>query len=212
MARPGPKTQRAGEETKRRMVEAALESLHEEGILGASARSIARRGDFNQALIFYHYDGVTDLLLAAVDELSSRRSQRYEGRLEQVDSLRELVAVAGELHAEDMEEGHITVLSQMLAMAATQPDMREPLRERFDPWIQIVERSLKRAIDDTPYGALVPTHDLALAITALFVGLELMLNLEDEDSRREHHIFRTFELLAGLLEGLLQQTPPAATT
>ena len=212
MARPGPKTPRAGEETKRRMVEAALESLHEEGILGASARSIARRGDFNQALIFYHYGGVTDLLLAAVDELSSRRSQRYEGRLEQVGSLRELVAVAGELHAEDMEEGHITVLSQMLAMAATQPDMREPLRERFDPWIQIVERSLKRAIDDTPYGALVPTHDLALAITALFVGLELMLNLEDEEARREHHIFRTFELLAGLLEGLLQQTPPSATT
>ena len=114
------------------MIEASLVSLHEDGILGASARSIARRGGFNQALIFYHFTSVHELLLAAVEELSGRRSERYERRLSEVSTLRELVAVAGELHAEDLDDGHITVLSQMLAAAATIPELRDPMRERFD--------------------------------------------------------------------------------
>src|SRR5687768_14537425 len=107
MARSGRRSGSSGTgaaaDTRARIVEAALASLHEEGILGASARSIARRGGFNQALIFYHFGGVNELLLAAVDELSARRCERYEARLASVSSLRELVVVAGELHAEDLE-------------------------------------------------------------------------------------------------------------
>ncbi|HEX7276564.1 MAG TPA: TetR family transcriptional regulator, partial [Acidimicrobiales bacterium] len=148
-------TTRTAEVTRAKMVEAALASLHEDGILGASARSIARRGGFNQALIFYHFSSVHQLLLAAVEELSGRRSERYQRRLAEVTTLRELVAVAGELHAEDLEDGHITVLSQMLAAAATVPELRQPMRERFDPWIAIVEEAVVRVVEGTPYADLV---------------------------------------------------------
>lgn len=215
MARPGPKNravtgQRAGDETRAKLISAALEALHEEGIVGASARSIASRGGFTQGLIFYHFGSVNELLLAAVDELSSRRAQRYEEKLASVTSLRELVAVAGELHKEDLEEGHITVLSQMLAGAATNPELRAPLRERFEPWIAIVESTLTRAIAGTPYAQLVPSRDLAVGITSLFIGLELMLGLEDDESGVDQRIFKTIELLAGVLEGLLGTPPPPA--
>jgi AcrR family transcriptional regulator len=199
---------RAGDVTKARIIDATLESLHEEGVLGASARAIARRGDFNQALIFYHFGSVNELLLAAVDELSARREERYTKRLEEVSTLPDLVRVAGELHAEDMEEGHITVLSQMLSLVANEPDMREPLKARFAPWIAIVERTVERALGDTPYAALVPTHDLAFAITSLFIGLELMLNLEDEVDRKGHRVFESFEVLASVLQSLLETLPP----
>ena len=212
MARSGPKGRagapRAGDETRAKMIEAALASLHEEGILGASARAIANRGGFTQGLIFYHFGSVNDLLLAAVDELSGRRARRYEERLEGVTTLRELVAVAGELHAEDLEEGHITVLSQMLAAAATNPDLRAPLRDRFEPWIAIVDRTLARAVEGTPYAQLAPTRDLALAVTALFVGLELLLNLESDEAGADVRVFKTIELLAGLLEGLIGLEKP----
>ena len=195
------------EDTRQRIIEAALESLHAEGIMGASARAIARRGGFNQALIFYHFGGVNELLLAAVDELSQRRTERYGARLAEVASLRELVAIAGELHAEDLEEGHMTVLSQMLAGGTTIPDLREPLRERFEPWIKMVEESVVRAVAGTPYAQLVPTRDLALAVTSLFIGLELMLNLEDDATRAEHRIFDTIGMLAGVLEAMLTMVP-----
>ena len=189
------------------MVDAALSSLHEKGILGASARAIARRGGFNQALIFYHFGGVDELLLAAVDELSARRCERYERRLESVSSLRELVAVASELHAEDLEQGHITVLSQMLAAAATNPELRGPMLELFEPWIALVERAIARALGTTPYAELVPARDLALAITSEFIGLELLLNLEEGADKRGPRVFRTFELLATVLENMIAMLP-----
>jgi AcrR family transcriptional regulator len=201
---------RTGDDTKARIVEAALESLSEEGILGASARAIARRGGFNQALIFYHFGSVNEVLLAAVDELSVRRSAKYSERLEQIDSLAGLVAEAGRLHGEDMDDGHMTVLSQMLAAAATEPELRGPLKERFEPWIAIVEATVMRALGDSPYAQLVPPRDLAFGITALYIGLELLLNIQDEDSGQERDMFATFERLAMVLESMLAALPPPA--
>ena len=199
---------RTGDDTKARIVEAALESLSEEGILGASARAIARRGGFNQALIFYHFGSVNEVLLAAVDELSARRAAKYQERLEQIDSLAGLVAEAGRLHSEDMDDGHMTVLSQMLAAAATEPELRGPLRQRFEPWIAIVEATVLRALGDSPYAQLVPPKDLAFGITALYIGLELLLNLQDDDAGQERDMFATFERLAGVLEAMLAALPP----
>jgi AcrR family transcriptional regulator len=198
---------RPAEVTRAKMVDAALAVLHEDGILGASARAIARRGGFNQALIFYHFSSVHELLLAAVDQLSARRCERYERRLAQVSTLRELVVVAGELHAEDLEDGHITVLSQMLAAAATNPDLRQPMADRFQPWIDIVERAVVRVLDGTPYAGLLPVADLALAITGEFIGIELLLNLSDDEALAGPRVFRTFEMLATVLEALPGMTP-----
>lgn len=213
MARPGPRARTdsrsvAGDDTRAKILQATLEALHQEGVLGASARSIARRGGFNQGLIFYHFGGINGLLLAAVDELSARRADRYEQRLESISSLRELVAVAGELHREDLDDGHITVLSQMLAAAAANDDLRAPMRERFEPWINVVERSLERALSTMPYGSIVPQRDLAVAITACFVGLELILQLEDDAGGRDHSVFQSIEALAGVLEMMLAMLPP----
>lgn len=40
--------------TREKIMHAAYETLKKEGIKNTSARAIAREGDFNQALIFYH--------------------------------------------------------------------------------------------------------------------------------------------------------------
>ncbi len=198
-ARPARGT---GDQTRDRIVQAALATLREEGIGGASARAIGRRGGFNQALIFYHFGSVNDLLLAAVDELSSCRAERYRERLEGVTSLSELVGLAAELHREDSESGHIAILSQVLAGATTAPELKAPLRERFRPWTELVEGAIERVVAGTPYAAVVPVADLAFVVTALFMGIELTMNLE-EDGDREESLFRTIGLMAALLEGLM---------
>ena len=60
--------------TKLQIAEAALETLKTNGFAGASARTIAHTGGFNQALIFYHFGSVQNALLAALDLISERRS------------------------------------------------------------------------------------------------------------------------------------------
>ena len=63
--------------TKLELVQAALEALRRSGFHGASAREIASVGGFNQALIFYHFGSVRNLLLAALDLVSARRMPAY---------------------------------------------------------------------------------------------------------------------------------------
>src|SRR6266545_2541069 len=79
MAKPGARAARAraGQDTRARLVEAAIETLKAEGYAGTSARAIARAAGLNQALIFYYFGNLTGLLLAALDETSARRLTRY---------------------------------------------------------------------------------------------------------------------------------------
>src|ERR1700690_3507206 len=97
MARSGAKRQLSpgastkSEETRRVLVGAALEALREEGFSGASAREIARRAGCNQGLVFYHFGSVTNLLLAALDEVSALRLARYQGAVEEAHGLLDLV-------------------------------------------------------------------------------------------------------------------------
>jgi AcrR family transcriptional regulator len=98
-------TGRGGAATRRRIVDAAIETLKAEGFAGASARAIARRGDFNQALIFYHFNSLHGLLLAVLDETSRRRLARWEEATGKAESLPELLATTAELYSEDLARG-----------------------------------------------------------------------------------------------------------
>ncbi|MFN2504039.1 MAG: TetR/AcrR family transcriptional regulator [Acidimicrobiales bacterium] len=206
---PAPARTTAGDETRSRIVEAALQTIREEGVVGTSARAIARAGDFNQALIFYHFGSVHDVLLAAVERISEQRMTRYQERLGPVRTLGQLIAVGAECHREDVEEGNIRVLSQMLAGASSSPELAGKLRSFFDPWVELVEQAVARVVAGTPYEGVVPVHDLAVGVVALFMGTELLNQVYDTQPSATA-LFQTMGQLASLLEGLLVQRQPGA--
>lgn len=195
-----------GEETRSRIVEAALQTIREEGIVGASARAIARAGGFNQALIFYHFGSVNHVLLAAVERISDQRMARYQERLASVQTLEELVRVGAVCHREDVEEGNIRVLSQMLAASSSSPELSTSLQAFFDPWVELVEGAVTRVVGGTAYEAALPVHDVAMGVVALFMGIELLSQLYDTQPSAAA-LFQTMAPLAGLLEGLLAAQP-----
>src|SRR5450755_313173 len=87
--------------TRLQIVEAALRTLKAKGFAGASARAIAREGDFNQALIFYHFGSVRNLLLAVLDLISERRMSEYGPAFEEARSAPELARLARTIHDDD---------------------------------------------------------------------------------------------------------------
>jgi AcrR family transcriptional regulator len=200
----------AGDVTKARIVEAAVATIRGEGMVGTSARAIARTGGFNQALIFYHFGSVHEVLLAAVERISEQRMARYQERLAPVRTLGELIAVGAECHREDVEEGNIRVLSQMLAAASSSPDLAAKLREFFDPWVELVEDAVGRVVAGTAYQGAVPVHDVAMGVVALFMGIEQLSQLYDTQPSASV-LFQTVGQLASLLEGLLAQRSNAPT-
>jgi len=200
----------AGDETRARIVDAAVLTIKVEGVVGTSARAIARAGGFNQALIFYHFGSVQQLLLAAVERISQQRMDRYQQRLAPVTTLAELVAVGARCHREDVEDGNIRVLSQMLAASSSSPDLAGRLQGLFDPWVALVEASVARVLAGTAYEAAVPVHDVAVGVVALFMGIELLNQLYDT-SPSATVLFGAMERMAELLGGLLGAPSPADT-
>src|SRR3984957_9998556 len=114
-AHPDQAVENAPGTTKAALVDAAVETLKTKGFAGASAREIARTGSFNQALIFYHFGSVQNLLLAALDLVSARRMRAYGPAFERARTAAELAHLAREIYAEDLENGYVTVLGEMVA-------------------------------------------------------------------------------------------------
>jgi AcrR family transcriptional regulator len=210
-----PAKHSVGDLTKAKIVAATIECLSAEGFAGTTARAIGRAGNFNQALIFYHFGSIDELVLAAVEKLGNDRLAAYRTRVEGCAGLVELVGVAKDLLREDLHDGYMRVLSQVLAGAHTRPELGPPLFEIFKPWFAVVEQSVKQAVASTPYEQLVPTADIAYALSSLFMGMELLSPL-DPDKQQADRIFRTFDLMAMLLEGLLAGNsallPPAVVS
>jgi AcrR family transcriptional regulator len=184
-------------------MEAALETLREDGIAGATARAIANRGDFNQALIFYHFRSVPNLLLEAFRRNSTRQVARYREAATEVSSLPDLVGIARRLHAEDMESGAVTAVTQLMSAAASDPELGRAILERFEEWIGLVQETLGRALSSHPLGALVPARHAAYAISAMFLGIELMTRLDPEKSEANE----VFDMMAGLAKLIEDVTP-----
>jgi AcrR family transcriptional regulator len=185
--------------TKAGLVEAALETLKEEGFAGASARSIARRGGFNQALVFYHFGSVTDLLLAALDETSNRRMAAYRAALEGAGA-DDLLGTALTLYRDDLSSGHITVVTEMIAGSLANPDLKAAIARRVEPWIDFAQSAVEKAAERWPMAQLMPARDLAYGIVALYLGVEMLAHLQDDDGRVDA-LFATAQSVGALLSG-----------
>jgi AcrR family transcriptional regulator len=188
-------------DTRTRILDAALAALRADGIAGVSARSIARHGEFNQALIFYHFGSVEGLLVALARSESERRSALYAEALREVGSLSELVAVARRLHDEEFQAGTVAALTQMLAGAVGSEDLSRGIREALDPWTSLVGETIARLLGDTPYAELLPAADLTAAVAALFLGIELLTGIDPDAAGGS--LFGTMEAVAAVVDGLL---------
>ncbi len=172
-------------DTKSKIAEAALDTLKVKGFAGSSAREIARFGKFNQALIFYHFGSVQNLLVAALDLVSARRMRAYAPAFELAQTVSELASLAREIYAEDLENGYVTVLGEMVAGGVSNAELGGQVVTRLQPWIDMVERKLRALLAGSLFESLVPPRDLAFAIIALYLGIDMLSHLEGDHTRAQ---------------------------
>lgn len=188
--------------TKEQIVGAAIETLRTEGFAGTSARAIARKGEFNQALIFYHFGTVNTLLLEALRETSERRMAAYSSALEGVETPEQLVRVAADIYREDLEAGHLAVLSEMIAGSSSAPELGREIAVLLDPWMAFAEEAIERAGSGLSLADLPPARDLAFAIVALYLGMELLTHLGGETQQADS-MFASLQSAVAMLQPLL---------
>lgn len=183
-------------DTRARIVDATLETLKTKGFAGSSTRAIATVGGFNPALIFYYFGTLNDLLVAALEHSSGERLHRYRDALDQAGSLDQLVSLLGRIYREDLESGHIRVVSELVAGSIAVPDLGPRVVELMDPWLELAEAAVERALAGSPVLELATPRRLAYAAITFYLGANLVSQLAPEQ-----------EDLAGLLDDAARLAP-----
>jgi len=192
--------------TRERIIAAAVQALREEGFAGTSARSIARHGSFNQALIFYHFGSVLDLLVAVLETMSAARLEEYRAAIANVPDLRTAMSTARRQYEVDVREGHITVLVELLAGASSAPQLGPEIVRCMEPWIAFAEDSIQRFLGDTPLARMIPSREAAQALVAIYLGMELLDHL-DPQADTAGPLFLVAERMLGAVEPFLGLGP-----
>ncbi|MEU2587657.1 helix-turn-helix domain-containing protein [Streptomyces avermitilis] len=190
------------EATKTKLLEGALRALSEQGIAKTSARTIAAAAGVNQALVFYHFGSVDELLAAACRHGAEQVVARYRARLDEVGTLAELLALGREMHEQEKAEGHVAMLGQLLAGAQTQPRLAPATAGGLDLWIAEIEKVLTRVLAPTPLGEFADPAGLARAVAASFVGIELYEGVDAEGAGAALAALDQLALLLSALEDL----------
>lgn len=190
------------EATKTKLLEGALRTLVEQGIAKTSARTIAATAGVNQALVFYHFGSVDELLSAACRHGTEQRIALYRDRLEEVGTLAELLTFGREMHEEEKAAGHVAVLGQLLAGAQTHPRLAPATAAGLDLWIAELEKVLRRVLSPTPLGEFTDPAGLARAVAAAFVGIELYEGVDAEGATTALVALEQLAALTSALEDL----------
>ena len=168
--------------TRARIVDATLETLKTKGYAGTSTRAIATAGGFNPALIFYYFGSLKDLLLAALEHSSRERLERYRDAFQEAASIDQLTSLLGRIYREDVESGHIRVISELVAGSAAQPGLGPCIVELMEPWLELGEAAIERSLAGSPVLELASPRRLAYAAVTFYLGANLVSYLApDED-------------------------------
>ena len=158
-------------DTRQRLIDGTIETIRRHGLAGTSARSIATTAGLNQALVFYHFGSVHDLLKAACLAAIRDRLPLLEERLSRVHSLPDLLVAGRELHAERQ------VLAQLMAGAKGNPQLAETTAAALQLWITPIQATLDRLLA-APNNSGQDNSGLAEALCAGFIGLELLAGVD----------------------------------
>jgi AcrR family transcriptional regulator len=184
-------------DTRGRLLEAAADTVREQGTAQASARVIAARAGVNQALVFYHFGTVSELVeaacCAAVDEAVLRYRERFAG----VTSLRGLLEVGRELDRQERAAGNVAMMAQLMSGAARDPALASAARHAMDAWSAEIETVVARVLGHGPLAGLTDPAGLARAVSAAFIGLQLYA---DVDAAGAAAALDTVERLGALVE------------
>ena len=164
---------RSPDQTRAALLDGAVEALRADGIAGLSARRVAERAGVNQALIFYHFGSVAELVDIACRRSAQAAVEGYRSRLARAGSFGDLLRVGRELHETERRAGNVALMAQLMAGAQQDPVLAATARHCLGLWTAEIEPVVRRVVAGTAIAGAVDPAGLARAVSAGFLGLEL---------------------------------------
>lgn len=186
-----PRTQQQRrDETRRALLDAAVESLIEVGFARTTTLEVQRRAEVSRGALLHHFPSKAELLVAAVDHLAEMRARELKQLASQLPEERagraRTDAVIGLLW-QCFSGAFFQVTMELRTAARTDPELR--------PVLVLAERSLRDRIfaqSRTLFGKDVAEHpglERALDLTLqLMIGAAMSAVLHKEDAKLDELI------------------------
>ncbi|MFZ2503532.1 MAG: TetR family transcriptional regulator [Nocardioides sp.] len=195
-------------QTRQALMDAAVSLTAREGVRAVTARAVAGEAGVNQALVFYHFNGVDGLLREAFGQATEQMVETYAAQLSEATTFTELHAVALRLGAHSQAVGQAALLAHVLSAAQSDPVQAELLARSLDMWRQAVEQAVSRLLNDRGLAGAVDVDGLTRSLSAATIGMITI------DAVPGQPLGNTLESLAGLaaLADRLTSVVPAPIT
>jgi AcrR family transcriptional regulator len=185
---------------RQRLLEATIECLVERGWSGTSTTLVSRRAGVSRGAQLHHFPTKTDLVVAAVEHMGARRSERLFERAATLPRGRRRTRAVLDLLAEHFTSPLFVAALELWVAARTDEQLHRavaPLEQRIgrDTHRQTVELL---GVDESRPGA----RELVQATLDLVRGLGLANTLSDDGARRRRVLDRWATTLDGALADL----------
>lgn len=176
------------QDTRSRLVSAAVEEIADKGWTGARTRSIAQRAGVNAGVVHYHFGSMEDLLLEGVSSTFASITEMAEASItaETVAlGIDGMIDAIGEI---DPTDPHWQVLVESLIQSARVPRLRELTVGILDEYRAAMIARIEAGIDTGEFPPDTDAAGLALALMALLDGLGLyaFVNPQYDTARAGH--------------------------
>ncbi len=177
-----PRTQQQRrDETRRALLDAAVESLIEVGFARTTTLEVQRRANASRGALLHHFPSKTELLVAAVDHLAEMRARELKTLAAQLPDGRARTDAVIELLWQCFSGTFFQVAMELRTAARTDPELR--------PVLITAERALRERIGmqaKALFGKDVAEHpglERALDFTLQFMIGAAMTSVLHEDPR-----------------------------
>lgn len=189
-------------DTRRKLIDATIDVLRTEGITGVSARVVAARAEVNQALVFYHFGTLSQLIDSAAKHAVDASADHYREAFHDVDTLAALLQTGRELHTAEQAAGNVALMAQLMAGGQHDGALAAAARYGMDRWIAEIETVLDRVLHTSVLADVADVRGLARVVCASFIGLELYDGVDPDGGASALDALTRLAALADAIDGL----------
>lgn len=183
--------------TRRQILDAAAAVLRRDGHGGLSLRQVADEAGLGLGHIHYHFGSRRNLVLGVLEDENAKRLARQAAMFRDDLPLWKQWEQACDFLDDDLDEGYVRVLQEMIAAGWTDPEIAAQVRELLRGWYELLVDVVEQAAGR--FGGLGPfaPREAAVLVGDAFLGAEslILLGLDDDDLPHRAALRRVGDLI-----------------
>ena len=187
-----------GDATKELILEAARESLREQGYSGTSIRAVAERAGVQLSLVHYHFGSKQSVLVAVLERENEKLLERQQALFTGPGPLSVKWRAACRFLEDDLESGYVRILWELWAAGLADEQLAARWRDATAGWRRLMAEVFEEWSREVGLELPISATAVATLVANLFQGLEVEILAGVSEDEAPH--LEVLEAVAQLIE------------